>query len=98
MPSTLDPGDRKILIIAGSILLLLILATIAFAPPANDAEGQGVPSTYSTANNGAQAAYLLLQESRLPLGTLGEISYRIARESGGRHPHPCGPVQFPGES
>jgi hypothetical protein len=62
MPSALDPGDRKILIIAGSILLLLILATVTLAPPANDAEGQGVPSTYSTANNGAQAAYLLLQD------------------------------------
>jgi hypothetical protein len=62
MPSTLDPGDRKLLLIAGSLLLLLVLATIAFAPPPNDAEGQGVPSTYSTANNGAQAAYLLLQE------------------------------------
>jgi hypothetical protein len=69
MPSTLGPGDRKILIIAGSILLLLILATVTLAPPANDAEGQGIPSTYSTANNGAQAAYLLLQE----------LGYRSAR-------------------
>jgi Domain of unknown function (DUF4350) len=62
MPSALDPGDRKIFIIAGSILLLLILATVTLAPPATTEEGQGVPSTYSTANNGAQAAYLLLQE------------------------------------
>jgi hypothetical protein len=62
MPSTLDPADRKILLIAGTIFLLLIVATVAFAPPANDPDGQGVPSTYSTANNGAQAAYLLLRE------------------------------------
>ncbi len=61
MPSTLDPGDRKILLIGGTVLALLILATVTLAPPANDAEGQGVPSTYSTANNGAQAAYLLLR-------------------------------------
>ena len=62
MPSTLDPGDRKILLIAGTILLALVVATAAFAPAANDNEGQGVPSTYSTANNGAQAAYLLLSQ------------------------------------
>src|SRR5580704_17019831 len=85
MPTTLYPGDRKILLIAGTILLLLIVATVAFAPPANDAEGQGVPSTYSTANNGAQAAYLLLRElgyrserwekspTELPLESAGDI-------------------------
>ena len=69
MPSTLDPGDRKILLVAGTILLLLIVATVAFAPSTNDAEGQGIPSTYSAANNGAQAAYLLL----------GELGYRSER-------------------
>ncbi len=62
MPSALDPGDRKILLIGGTVLALLILATVTLAPPANDADGQGVPSTYSAANNGAQAAYLLLQQ------------------------------------
>jgi Domain of unknown function (DUF4350) len=62
MPSALDPGDRKILIIAGTVLVLLVVATVIFAPPANDAEGQGISSTYSTANNGTQAAYLLLRE------------------------------------
>jgi hypothetical protein len=62
MPSTLDPGDRKLLLVAGTILLLLIVATILFAPPPEEAEGQGVPTTYSTTNNGAQAAYLLLSE------------------------------------
>lgn len=62
MPSTLDPGDRKLLLIAGTILLLLIVATVVFAPPADEAEGQGIPTTYSTSNGGAQAAYLLLHE------------------------------------
>ena len=62
MPSNLDPGDRKILLIAGTFLVFLIVTTVMLAPTANDAEGQGVPSTYSTANNGAQAAYLLLQQ------------------------------------
>ena len=62
MPSTLDPGDRKLLLIAGAILLLLIVATVVFAPAPDEAEGQGIPTTYSTTNSGAQAAYLLLRE------------------------------------
>ncbi len=62
MPSTLDPGDRKLLLIAGAILLVLITLTVAFAPAPEETEGQGIPTTYSTANGGAQAAYRLLQE------------------------------------
>ena len=62
MPSTLDPGDRKLLLIGGAILLLLIVATVVFAPAPDEEEGQGIPTTYSTANGGAQAAYLLLRE------------------------------------
>ncbi|HVA94353.1 MAG TPA: DUF4350 domain-containing protein [Candidatus Dormibacteraeota bacterium] len=69
MPSTLDPGDRKILLIVGSFLLVLLIATDVLAPPSNNAQGQGIPSTYSTAGGGAQAAYLLL----------GQLGYRSER-------------------
>ena len=69
MPSTLDPGDRKIVLIAGAVLLALVVATAALAPASNDEDGEGIPSTYSTAKNGAQAAYLLL----------GELGYRSER-------------------
>jgi len=62
MPSALDPGDRKILFISGAILLVLIAATVVLAPRAEDQEGQGIPTTYSTARNGAEAAYTLLRE------------------------------------
>ena len=62
MPPTLDPGDRKLLFIAGAILLLLVVATVVLAPTPDEEEGQGIPTTYSATNNGAQAAYLLLQE------------------------------------
>jgi uncharacterized protein DUF4350 len=69
MPSTLDPGDRKLLLIAGTILLLLIVATAAFAPAEDEAEGQGIPTTYSTTKSGTLAAYTLL----------GELGYRSER-------------------
>ena len=95
MPSTLDPGDRKLLLIAGSLLLLLIFATIAFAPPPNDAEGQGVPSTYSTANNGAQAAYLLLQELGYRSQRWEKSSNRIALNPQGQILILAGPSNFP---
>ncbi len=69
MPLALDPGDRKIVLIAAAILLVLIIATVALAPASNDEQEDGVPSTYSTARNGAQAAYLLA----------GELGYRSER-------------------
>jgi Domain of unknown function (DUF4350) len=62
MPPALNRGDRKILFIAGSILLALVTATMFLSPPTDEAEGQGVPTTYSTTANGTQAAYLLLRE------------------------------------
>src|SRR5579863_3411080 len=62
MPSTLDQGDRKLLLIAGTILFVLIVATVAFTPASEEAEGPGFPTTYSTAKSGAQAAFLLLRE------------------------------------
>jgi len=62
MPSTLDPGDRKLLLVSGAILSLLIVATVVLAPSPEESEGQGIPTTYSTTKSGTQAAYLLLNE------------------------------------
>jgi hypothetical protein len=62
MPTALDPGDRRLLVGAGAILLLLIVATLLLAPASTDSNEQGVPTTYSTAARGTQAAYQLLRE------------------------------------
>jgi hypothetical protein len=62
MPSSLDPGDRKLLLIAGSVLLLLIVATVALSPSPSEAEGPGIPTTYSASQGGAKAAFQLLEE------------------------------------
>src|ERR1700730_3256388 len=95
MPSSVDPGDRKLLLIAGTILLLLIVATVVFAPPPDEEEGQGITTTYSTTRSGAQAAYLLL----------GELGYRSERwersptdlpsDAEGKILILAGPVNFP---
>jgi hypothetical protein len=61
MPVAIDPADRKILIVAGAVLVLLIVASALLMPPGEQA-GQGFPSTYSSASDGARAAYLLLKD------------------------------------
>lgn len=62
MPSSLDPGDRKLLLVAGSILLLLVVVTVAFSPPPDQSEGSGIPTTYSASQSGAKAAFELLSQ------------------------------------
>jgi len=97
MPATLDPGDRKLLLIAGAILLVLITVTAAFAPSPDETEGAGIPTTYSSTRNGAQAAYLLL-------GQLGYQSQRwekppaeLPSDANGTILILAGPNDFPDE-
>ena len=85
MPSSLDSGDRKLLLIAGGVLLLLIVSTLLLAPVPEETEGQGISTTYSSTANGARAAYELLGElgyqserwerppAELPSGGAGQI-------------------------
>lgn len=67
MPVTVDPKDRKLLIGAACIFVLLIAAAALLG-------GEGgsradVPSSYSTSSGGAKAAYL----------TLSQAGYNVAR-------------------
>ena len=59
MPGGLEPSDRKLLLGAGAITLLLAAGTFALAPPARDQQSP-VPSSYASGSGGALAAYLLL--------------------------------------
>jgi hypothetical protein len=70
MPAALDSADRKLLVAAGAVMLLL-MAAIAFETPSGetDAQGQAIPSSYSASPGGANAAYLLL----------GELHYNVHR-------------------
>jgi hypothetical protein len=61
MPPSVSAGDRKILFIAGSAFLILVILGFLFAPTSNSESNAA--TTYSTASGGAKAAYLLLQET-----------------------------------
>jgi len=62
MTVPLDAGDRKLLLLSGCLLGLLTV--VAFlAPNGGEEESRGFPSSYSTARDGAKAAYSLLEET-----------------------------------
>jgi len=57
----MSAGDRKLLLIAGAVFLLLTVVALFLAKPAGST--METPTTYSTASGGAKAAYLLLKNS-----------------------------------
>jgi Domain of unknown function (DUF4350) len=59
MSLKVDPRDRKLLLAAGFIFLILLIAAAVFGGAGG--EKAEIPSTYSTASGGAKAAYLLLE-------------------------------------
>ena len=95
MPPALDPGDRKVLLVAGGILLLLITLTVVFAPPADEVGGPGFPTTYSTANGGTQAAYFLLQELGYRSERWEKSPLELPPDSEGKILILAGPSNFP---
>lgn len=68
MPRGLDSADRKLLIGAGVVFILLVVASVLFVP-AQNSEGSGFPSSYSPSWDGAEGAFLLLQK----------LGYRVSR-------------------
>jgi hypothetical protein len=82
MPAAINSGDRKILLIAGGVLLVL---TIGLALLGSDPAGQGieVPSTYSAGPGGARAAYLLLQELRFKVSRWERSPSELPSDPGG---------------
>lgn len=62
MPNPLDRSDRKLLIGAGVLLVVLIIASTAVSRSQADAGMSFFPSSYSASWDGAKAAFLLLQD------------------------------------
>jgi hypothetical protein len=61
MPLKLNPKDRKLMLGAGLVFVLLIAAALVFG--SGEQSQAEFPSSYSTASGGAKAAYLLLSDS-----------------------------------
>jgi len=61
MPLELSHGDRRLLYIAGGVLLLLISGSLILTGAASDTSES--PTTYSAGSQGAKAAYRLLESS-----------------------------------
>jgi hypothetical protein len=61
MPVRVDPKDRKLLIGAACVFVLLIAGAAIFGREAGTSSN--VPSSYSTASGGAKAAYLVLLQA-----------------------------------
>jgi hypothetical protein len=61
MPTAIDSGDRKLLLIGGAVFLVLT-AGLAIVGSKPEEQGMQSPSTYSAGSGGARAAYLLLQD------------------------------------
>lgn len=59
MPVGIAASDRKLLMIGGVLLILMLTATTFLSPPGEES-GSPIPSTYSPQSSGARAAYLLL--------------------------------------
>jgi hypothetical protein len=60
MPHALDSGDRKLLIGAGALLVVLLVATTIVSPRRASGGASQYPSSYSADWDGAKGAYLLL--------------------------------------
>ena len=58
MPLRIDPRDRKLLLGAGAVFVVLIIAAAVLGGGVN--QRSDMPSSYSTGLGGAKAAYLLL--------------------------------------
>jgi hypothetical protein len=61
MPLKIDPKDRKLILGAACVFLLLIAGTALLGGPAG--RNSDTPSSYSTTSGGANAAYLLLADA-----------------------------------
>lgn len=67
MPIKIDRSDRRLILWASLIFLVMMVALSILS--SNDQADSGVPSSYSSQASGAKAAYLLL----------GELGYKVER-------------------
>jgi hypothetical protein len=61
MSARLTAGDRRLVMIAGAVFLLLVTASFVLIGGVSDRSE--TPTTYSTGSGGSKASYLLLEAS-----------------------------------
>ncbi len=94
MPLGIAASDRKLLLIGGTLLVLMLSVSVLLAPPGEQFE-YPVPSTYSTQSAGAQAAYLLLSQLHYPVRRWEESPTELPATSTGILLILAEPMQFP---
>jgi hypothetical protein len=94
MPHALDRGDRKLLIGAGVLLAILIVATTYLSPKERSA-ASAYPSSYSGDWDGAKGPYLLLQNLHYHVERWEESPTEISGTPGNEVLILAGPTQTP---
>ncbi len=77
--SVLNPADRKALLVAGSVALLLVGISAVLTSGRN---ADAVPTTYSVGSGGARAAYLLLRQAGYPVERWEQSVRELPSDSG----------------
>jgi hypothetical protein len=73
-------ADRKLLLIGGALLTLMLTASVILGPPGEQFESP-FPSTYSAQSGGAAAAYLLLSRLQYPVRRWEEPPTELGQDS-----------------
>jgi hypothetical protein len=81
MPAGIAASDRKLLWIGGTLLVLMLTASVVLAPPGEQFNSP-VPSTYSAQSAGAEAAYRLLLQLHYPVRRWEEPPTELDADSG----------------
>jgi hypothetical protein len=96
MPHALDTGDRKLLIGAGVLLTILIVAS-TYLSPKQSAGRSAYPSSYSAEWDGAKAPYLLLQNLHYHVERWEQSPTEMAGTPSREILILAGPIQTPSE-
>jgi uncharacterized protein DUF4350 len=71
--------DRKLLMIGGALLIVMLTTSVALSPPEGSLPSP-VPSTYSTQSAGAKAAYMLLSQLHYPVRRWEEAPTELPKD------------------
>src|ERR1700719_3169917 len=86
--------DRKLLMIGGGLLLVMLITSVVLSPPEGSFPSP-VPSTYSTQSAGAKAAYMLLSQLHYPVRRWEEAPTELPKDGSNTLLILSNPTQMP---